>query len=110
MKHHLPLKWMILIPIVVIGALIVTGFVIMGLWNWLMPTIFGLTTITYGQAWGLLILSWILVGRIRIGAHRGHWRHRMAERWAKMTPEEREQLREQMPSRWHHHHDEPPAA
>jgi len=30
------------------------------LWNWLMPPIFGLTTITFFQALGLLILSKIL--------------------------------------------------
>lgn len=30
------------------------------LWNWLMPTIFGLTTITLGQAWGISTLCGIL--------------------------------------------------
>lgn len=30
------------------------------LWNWLMPTIFGLNTITIFQAWGLMFLSNIL--------------------------------------------------
>jgi len=30
------------------------------LWNWLMPAIFGLTTITFWQAWGLSFLSSIL--------------------------------------------------
>jgi len=34
--------------------------VVMLLWNWLMPAIFGLTKLTYWQAWGLLILSSIL--------------------------------------------------
>ena len=46
-----------------IGALaILFGFVIMWLWNWLMPDIFGLTTLTYWQAVGLFILSKILIG------------------------------------------------
>jgi hypothetical protein len=46
-----------------IGALaILFGFVIMWLWNWLMPEIFGLTTLTYWQAVGLFILSKILIG------------------------------------------------
>jgi len=31
------------------------------LWNWLMPIIFGLTTITYWQAWGLYFLSVIIL-------------------------------------------------
>jgi len=30
------------------------------LWNWLMPEIFGLTTITYVQALGINFLCWIL--------------------------------------------------
>jgi hypothetical protein len=34
----------------------------MWLWNWLMPLIFGLPTLTYWQAVGLFILSKILLG------------------------------------------------
>jgi hypothetical protein len=37
------------------------GWVVMLLWNWLMPAIFGLPTITYWQAWGLVLLSHILI-------------------------------------------------
>lgn len=33
-----------------------TGFPIMWLWNWLMPVIFGLKTITFWQAVGLAVL------------------------------------------------------
>ncbi len=36
------------------------GWVLMLLWNWLMPPIFGLTSITYLQAWGLILLSHLL--------------------------------------------------
>lgn len=36
------------------------GFAVMWLWNWLMPEIFGLPTITFWQAWGLVVLSHIL--------------------------------------------------
>lgn len=32
----------------------------MWLWNWLMPTIFGITTITYIQGWGISFLSGML--------------------------------------------------
>lgn len=43
-------------------AIIVTicGYVIMLLWNWLMPVIFGLTTITFWQAIGLDALIGLL--------------------------------------------------
>jgi len=43
-----------------IGLLFLCGWVVMLLWNWLMPDIFGLKPLTYWQAWGLLILSHIL--------------------------------------------------
>ena len=84
------------------GIVFVTimSFVVLLLWNWLMPPIFGWHAITFWQALGLLILSKILFGgfRGRPGMH-GEWRHRMMERWAKMTPEEREKFRQSMRGR-----------
>jgi len=44
------------------------GFVIMWLWNWLMPMIFDLTTLTYWQAVGLFILAKIIFGGISGGS------------------------------------------
>lgn len=38
------------------------GWVIMLLWNWLMPTIFGLTTITYWQGFGIFFLAKLIFG------------------------------------------------
>jgi nitrate reductase NapE component len=75
----------------------VFGFVVMSLWNWLMPIIFGLHPIHFWQAVGLLILSKILFGGF-YGRHGGrmHWRKRMMERWGHMTPEEREKFRQNM--------------
>jgi len=43
-----------------IGLAFLFGWVVMLLWNWLMPDIFGLKRVTYWQAWGLLILCCIL--------------------------------------------------
>lgn len=37
------------------------GFIVMLLWNWLMPVIFGLTTITIWQSFGLILLSSFLL-------------------------------------------------
>jgi hypothetical protein len=75
-------------------------FVVMGLWNWLTPAVFGWRAITFWQALGILILSKILFGgfRGRPGLNR-EWRHRMMERWAKMTPEEREKFSQSMQGR-----------
>ena len=46
--------------ILAIGALFLFGWVVMLLWNWLMPEIFGLKQVSYWQAWGLLALCCIL--------------------------------------------------
>lgn len=73
------------------------GLAVMHLWNWLMPALFGLHVVTYWQAVGLLILSWILFrgprGWGRPGAYR--WNH-MRGRWQRMTPEEKERFRAKM--------------
>jgi len=85
----------------VFAIIVFAGFTpaVQHLWNWLMPTVFGLHMITYWQALGLLGLSWLLFGGPRMlpGQGRGgHWRHRMRERWEQMTPEEREKFRSGM--------------
>jgi hypothetical protein len=78
----------------VLGAA-VFGYFAMRLWNWLTPAVFGWHVITYWQALGILVLSKILFGGFRGRPGGGmYWRRRMMERWEKMTPEEREKLRE----------------
>lgn len=81
-------------------ALLVFGFATEHLWNWLMPTIFGLKAITFLQALGLVVLSKILLGGFHKhgGGPRG-WKRGMEERWARMTPEERERFRVGMKGR-----------
>jgi hypothetical protein len=83
------------IALVVLAAVTALGFVVMGLWNNLMPAIFGLRTLGFWQALGLLILARILFGGFHRGPGHGfRRRRRMMERWEKMTPEEREKFRE----------------
>src|SRR5215510_4979549 len=83
------------LKIAVIGVVAVSvfGLVVMNLWNWLAPPVFGLRTISFWQALGLLILSRILFGGFRGRPGGGPWRRRMSERWQQMTPEEREKFR-----------------
>jgi hypothetical protein len=63
---------------VIIAAVmaLLLGFVVMWLWNWLMPDIFGLTKITFWQAWGLVVLSHIL---FKSFPHKNHHSH--DDRW-----------------------------
>jgi hypothetical protein len=82
------------VALFVLLAAVALSFVVMSLWNWLMPALFALHPISFWQALGLLLLSKILFGSFR--GRRGssmHWRGRMMERWAQMTPEERLILR-----------------
>jgi hypothetical protein len=79
--------------LIVLGVAVL-GVVVMSLWNWLLPPLFALRPITFWQALGLLVLTKILFGGFRgMGHYGGYWRGRMAERWERMTPEEREQFR-----------------
>ncbi|MBN2353812.1 MAG: hypothetical protein JXD23_14660 [Spirochaetales bacterium] len=54
--------------ILAVGLFFLFGFIVMSLWNWLMPKIFGLPALGYWEAWGVLLLSCILFGRIGGGS------------------------------------------
>lgn len=79
---------------IAIVAFTVFGFVVSQLWNYLMPTLFGLHTITFWQAVGLVVLGRLLFGGFRPPFGGAPWRRRMMERWEQMTPEEREKFRQ----------------
>ncbi|MCI0511637.1 hypothetical protein L0128_00300 [candidate division KSB1 bacterium] len=70
---------------------LILGVVVMGLWNWLMPPIFGLTRITFWQAWGLVLLSHILFKSFPHSNHHRHdehWKKRLQEKFnARCAPE-----------------------
>src|SRR5262245_38009373 len=89
-------RWFfILVPVAFAAFLFVGGQVVRWLWNWLLPSLFGVPEITFWQALGLLALCRILFGGF--GMHgprrRGRWEH--------MTPEQRERFRQGMRGRWH---------
>jgi hypothetical protein len=78
----------------VAAGLAVFGYLVMSLWNWLLPPLTGWHVISFGQALALLVLCRILFGGFRGRGGGWHWRHRMRERWEQMTPDERERLRD----------------
>ena len=45
-----------------IGIAFLVGYIVMRLWNWLMPELFDLPTVTYWQAVGVLVLAKIIFG------------------------------------------------
>lgn len=87
---------------VVMAAVILTvvGFVTEHLWNALMPQIFGLRTIGFWQAVGLMLLGKLLFGGFHKHVGGRGWKRHMEERWAHMTPEERERFRVGMRMKW----------
>jgi hypothetical protein len=105
MKRHWGVgvfKFLLLVAIVIAGF----GQAVLHLWNLLMPAIFGLPSLGFWQAVGLMALCWILFGGLRgfgmlrggAGPRRG-WRQGLRERWAAMSPEEREEFRKGMRGR-----------
>src|ERR1700731_4062184 len=90
-----------LLAMLFVVLLVGLGFVVMDLWNWLMPALFALKLIGYWQAVGLIILSKILFGGFRGSRGRGGYRHyRMGEHWKRRTPEEREKFRQALRDCW----------
>ena len=99
-------KWKLIfiVPLAILGIaafIAIGGELVMRLWNWLLPPLFGWRMITFWQAVGLLALCRILFGGWgRHGSGRSNFRRRMAERREKMTPEEREKFRQAMCGGW----------
>ena len=107
-------KLLLIAPLALLGMALfiaVGGWVVMALWNWLMPSLFGLRTITFWQGLGLLALCRILFGGFGMrGGGSTAYRRRMADRWERMTPEERERYRESWRAGWCRPPDSTPGA
>lgn len=82
-------------------AIIVFGSVVMLLWNNVLAEVLNISTISFGQALGILLLAKILFGGWRggWGGGRQHWKNKMGEKWSAMTPDEREKFKEQWQKR-----------
>ncbi len=101
-----------------VALMLVVGYVVMWLWNWLMPDLFGLPLLTYWKAMGLLLLAKIFFGfggdhgskKCCCGncksSNRGKgkngewWREGMRKRWEGMSPEQREKYKHKMRKCW----------
>ncbi len=99
-------KYFIPLFFIVVASLL--SIVVMFLWNAILPDLFHFPEISFWQALGLLILSRVLFGA-------GHFKHpayshfSLHEKWAKMTPEERDEFRKRMSYR-HYHWQSPPCS
>lgn len=97
--------------VVVLALVALLSYVVMRLWNALIPELFHGPVVGFWQAAGLLVLCKILFGGLR-GRHgpgrwpghgwreRAMWREKMRQKWEQMSPEEREHWRSKLQNRW----------
>lgn len=99
-----PVKF-VTIPVFAFGVLSLVSYIVMQLWNCLLPDILHVGAVTFWQAMGIFILCKILFG---FGKGRGGWggpggapwmRRKMEEKYKRMTPEQREEFRKKMTDR-----------
>ena len=99
MNHRWPFRAVRMLFIFVAATLIL-GLIVMLLWNALIPDLFHGPALGYWQSVGLLLLAHLLLRgwgpwRQHGGWRRDRWRHRLEEKLAAMTPEERERFRKE---------------
>ena len=78
---------------------LVFGYFVMLLWNWLMPLIFGITAITYWQAFGVVILAKLIFGAVGRGG-----RPHGPSHWKKRNPSDKWDMKNG-PDKWKYHRD-----
>ena len=92
-------KWYWIAPIAIAAITLLMylgGEVVMHLWNWLLPPLFGWRMLGFWQALGLLALCRILFGGLHHGGSGGHGGRRWRGRCRNMSPEDREKFRRAM--------------
>ena len=94
-------KKIIFIPFAIAAFVLLLGWVVMLLWNAILPEILGVKMLNYWQAVGLLVLCRILFGSFGGGRR---WRNggrfddsprrHFGQNWMQMSDEERREMRE----------------
>ena len=91
--------FMILVCIVAFISLF--SFIVMKLWNAILPDVLHVSAINFWQAMGILVLSKILFGGFGPWGHKKHeWKKRMQDKWQDMSPEERSRFKEALEKRF----------
>ena len=89
-------------PAAIVGIALfmgIGGWIVMHLWNWLLPALFGWHMITFWQALGMLVLCRILFGGVHGRGWHGSRRH-WGGRWGNMSDEERDKFRAAVRNKW----------
>ena len=102
MKRRFSARKIAMFIVIGIAAVLLFGFIVMSLWNAILPAVLHVGTISFAQALGILLLSKLLFGGFHGGGRGGRhrrWREDMREKWEQMTPEQRAQFREDWQNR-----------
>lgn len=103
MRRRSKLGKVFMILICVAAFISLFSYIVMSLWNAILPDVLHVTTITFWQAMGILVLSKILFSSFGGWGGRKHaWKRKMEERWGNMNDEERERFRSSLKSRFNH--------
>lgn len=101
MKNRSCRKLCFLMPLGIAALVALFTYAVYALWNCVLVDVLSVKTISYWQALGLLALCKILFGGFPHRCCGPSWRERaMAKRWESATPEQREQMREEMKRRF----------
>ncbi len=86
-----------------IAAFSLFSFIVMSLWNAVLVPVVNVSTVTFWQASGILLLSKILFSGFRGGGSFGRGRHQwsqeMKDKWQNMTPDEKEKMKQEWKQR-----------
>ncbi len=83
-----------------VAAFLLMGFAVMHLWNWLLPDLFHLPLINIYQAFGLVILSKLLFGGVRIHTLQPMGKRRLWKaKWESMSDDERDNFKKEFAER-----------
>ncbi|MEI9918298.1 MAG: hypothetical protein WDO14_05785 [Bacteroidota bacterium] len=96
------------VKFVVFGVLMVVllGLLTQFLWNFIMPDIFGLPMINFWQGLAMFALAKLIFGfggkgHNKWGGYRNHrWRKEWVEKYSKLSPDERERLKQKFKDKW----------
>lgn len=104
MKRRFGFGKVVMILVFCTAFIVLFSFIVMSLWNAILPAVLGVKTITFWQALGILILSKILFSGFGGWRHKGEhfknrWRERMKEKFENMTPEEKQRFKDEWKNR-----------
>jgi len=94
------IKRAIFIPVAIAAGIFIFGSLVMFLWNSILPAVLGISTISFWQALGILVLSKILFGGFHGRNGHSHRGHPMHGKWMDLNPEERQKMKEEWRSRF----------